>query len=321
MAKNFSAYAKLNKWESIEFALLYGIVYTLSLLPFCILYIISDFTYLILYHVVGYRKGVVRKNLRNSFPDKSNQELRSIERKFYHFLCDLIFETIKGASINQKEMKKRLVFNGVEHIEKAISERHNVALYLAHYCNWEWVTSITLWVSPDIYMGQIYHILESKVMDKLMLRLRSRWGTVNIPRIELLRRIVEQKKAGKQMMIGFISDQGPEMHNINYWTNFLHQDTAVISGTEVVARKYDFTCLYLKLSRPKRGYYVCDIEVMTSNPKSEPEFAITEKYARMLEQNINEHPELWLWSHNRWKRTRQHWEQYLVQFNRAKDNA
>lgn len=297
--------------ESIQYALLYSFVYILSLLPFCVLYLISDFVYLLIYHVVGYRKKIVRKNLRNSFPDKTDAELLKIEHGFYHFFCDLIFETVKGASISKKEMKRHMVFNGMERIDEALDSGQNVALYLAHYCNWEWVTSIKMWTTRDIYIGQVYHVLENKVMDKLMLKLRSRWNTVNIPRFELLRRVVEQKKAGKQMIIGFISDQAPEMHTINYWTDFLHQDTAIISGTETVARKYGFACLFLKIKRPKRGYYVCDIETMTLDPKQLPEFSATEMYARMLEQNINEQPELWLWSHNRWKRTRQHWQQFL----------
>lgn len=311
MTRNYSAYATLNTRERIEYTLLYSFVYLLSLLPFRVLYIISDLIFLIIYHVVRYRKEIVRKNLRDSFPDKTEEELLGIERGFYHFFCDLIFETVKGASISKKEMKRRMVFRGLEQIDTAVNNGQNAAIYLAHYCNWEWVTSIKLSVDENLYLGQVYHILESKVMDKLMLRLRSRWHTANIPRIELLRRIIEQKKAGKKMVLGFISDQGPEMHNINYWTNFLNHDTAVISGTETVARKYNFACFYLKIKRPKRGYYVCDIEVMELNPTQAPEFAITETYTRMLEQNIIEQPELWLWSHNRWKRTRQHWLDYI----------
>lgn len=319
MPKNFSAHATLNTWERIEYWGLYSSVYLLSLLPLRLLYSLSDLVFLLIYHVAGYRKDIVRKNLHNSFPEKSEEELQKIERGFYHFFCDLIFETVKGASISEKEMKRRMVFKGTEHLVEMLDSGKNVAVFLAHYCNWEWVTSLNLWLPKrDLYIGQIYHILESKVMDKLMLKLRSRWDTTNIPRNELLRRIVEQKKAGRQSVLGFISDQGPEMYTIDYWTVFLNQDTAIISGTETIARKYDFACLYLKISRPKRGYYVCEFQPMSFEPKQMPEFAVTEMYARMLERNIQEQPELWLWSHNRWKRTRQQWQQYLDYYNNRK---
>lgn len=312
MAKNFIADAPLNRREHILFVLLYGMVYAMSLLPLSVLYLFSDGLYLLVYRIVGYRRHVVRRNLANSFPEKSEAERRAIERGFYRFFCDYIVETVKMASISRREITRRVRYTGLEYVRQALDANRNVALYLAHYCNWEWITSIMLFMPQDIYGGQVYHVLTNKVMDKLLLRLRSRMGTVNIPRFELLRRVVEQKKAGRRMVIGFISDQAPEMHTITFWTDFLHQDTAVISGTETIARKYDFACLFLNIRRPRRGYYDVSIEPLAMDAAPLPPFEVTERYARALERNIRQQPENWLWTHNRWKRTRQHYEQFLA---------
>lgn len=311
MGKNHIATYKLNTMETILLWIMYGILYLISLLPLRLLYILSDACFLLVYHIFKYRREIVRKNLRNAFPEKNEEERSIIERKFFHFFCDYVFETIKLASISKKEMRRRMSYSGIERVHQALKDGHNVCLYLAHYCNWEWVTSIMLHLPDDICGGQVYHVLENKVMDKLMLKLRSKMGTINISRTELPRRIVTCRKAKQPMVIGFISDQGTELHNIRYWTQFLNQDTAVITGTETIAKKYDFVCFYLDIQRIRRGYYHVDVLPLTETTKEYPDFEITELYLHALEKSIRRQPDLWLWTHNRWKITPEIYQKFL----------
>jgi len=309
---NYSAYSTMTFTERIIYILLYGFAFLLSLLPLCVLYLLSDFTFVILYHMIKYRLTVVRKNLRKSFPEKTDEERTEIERKFYHFFCDYIFETIKLTTMSREKIKQHVKYVGLNHIYDALKEGHSVALYLAHYCNWEWITSIGLYMPDDILGGQVYHVLESKSFDTLMLKIRSRMGTENIPRYDSFRRMVKEFRSGRKMVIGFISDQGPEMHTIHHWMNFLNQDTAVITGTETLAKKLDFSCVYFDIVRERRGYYVVNIIPLSMNSADYKDYEITEMYFKSLEQTIRRNPEYWLWTHNRWKRTRKQYEEYLA---------
>lgn len=306
----------LNFWEKALYYLLFGIVFIFSLLPFPMLYALSDMLYLLIYRVVGYRKKLVRKNMRDSFPEKSAAELLSIEKKFYHFFCDYIMESIKLASISHTEIKRRVHFNGLEHIYDYLDKGHNVALYIGHYCNWEWITSIRLHLPPHVLGGQIYHILSNKPLNALLLYIRSRMGTESISMQVVLRRIITERKANKSIVLGFISDQVPLYPATRYWTDFLnHKDTIVITGTEVIAKKFDFSCVYFDISRPRRGYYDIDIVPMFENSKDIPDWDITEQYFRLFEKTICRAPEYWLWTHNRWKRSLEgmaEWKKHLI---------
>ena len=167
--------------------LTYGTLYLLSLLPLRVHYIISDFIYLVVYHLVGYRVKLVRKNLADSFPEKSETELRRIERDFYRWFCDYLVETVKLLTISEKELKRRMVFKGTEIVDEVVESGQSCAAYLGHYCNWEWITSLPLWVSPKAQCGQIYHVLENSEFDRLFLNIRQRMGAVCIPMAETLR--------------------------------------------------------------------------------------------------------------------------------------
>ena len=294
--------ASMSLLEKCLYYFIFSIVYVISLLPLSFLYIISDVLYLLFYKVASYRAKLVRKNLRDSFPDKSDAQLMGIEKKFYHFLCDYIVETIKLASMSRGEMLQRVHYSGVEHIIDCYNEGHNVAIYLGHYCNWEWITSIGLHVPKDIFGGQVYHILENKVLNALLLKLRSSMGTHSVSMQLILRKTVECKRAGIKMIIGFISDQSPLSQATNYFTTFLnHENTPFITGTEVIAKKFDYACVYFDISRPRRGYYDINIIPMGHSDEYE-EWQLTEAYARLMESSIRRNPEYWLWTHNRWKR-------------------
>ena len=279
--------------------------YILSLLPFWVHYLLSDFIYLILYKLVGYRKQVVRENLTISFPEKSKEELLRIERRFYHFLGDYFAESVKLMTISKQSLRRRLVFKNTEAIEECVESGQSCAVFLGHYCNWEWITSLPLWVTPKAQCGQIYHPIENKDFDRLFLRLRQRLGAVCIPMQDTLRKILEFRQAGQPVVIGYISDQKPHWVNIHHWVDFLHHDTPVLTGTERIARRMNHAVFYLDVRRLRRGYYEAEFKLITREPQQMPEFKLTDIYYQMLEASIQQAPEFWLWSHNRWSRTRE----------------
>lgn len=291
----------------ILYGSLYCIFYLVSLLPLTILYAISDGIYYMMYYVVRYRRHLVRKHLIDCFPEKSDEERLKIEREFYSWLCDYIVETIKLFTMSKKQIKKRMQFVGAEKVRESCQKGQSCAVYLGHYCNWEWITSLQLWVGEDIACGQLYHPLENKAFDKLFLYLRNRLGAQCIPMAESIRKIMKMRQEDKPIVIGFIADQVPLWNNIHYWTDFLHHDTPVFTGTEKIARKMNFAVYYLDIQRLKRGYYQAEFKLLTEIPKEKKEFEITETYIRELEKTIQRQPAFWLWTHNRWKRTREQW--------------
>lgn len=291
--------------------LLYGSVfciwYLMSLLPLRVLYVLSDGLFYLIYYIVKYRRPLVRKHLADCFPEKSETERIQIEKDYYSWFCDYIVETIKLFSMTKKQIKKRMKFVGAEKVMASCRKGQSCAVYLGHYCNWEWITSLQLWVDESIACGEIYHPLENKAFDKLFLYLRNRLGTLCIPMAESIRKIMKMRQEGKQTVIGFIADQVPLWENIHYWTDFLHHDTPVFTGTERIARKANFAVYYMDVQRLKRGYYQAEFKLITETPKELKEFEITERYIRELEKTIRRQPPFYLWTHNRWKRTRQEW--------------
>lgn len=276
-----------------------------SLLPFWILYLLSDFIYLVLYRLIGYRIKIVRKNLTDSFPEKSEKELRNIERKFYHCLCDYFVELLKTVSISNSAIQKRMVFKGTDLVNQCVEEGQSCAVYLGHTFNWEWITSLPLWVSDKAHCGQLYHALENPTFDQLFLRVRQRWGAECIALVDILRKTVEYKRHNQPTVLGYLGDQVPHWNNIHHWCWFLNHDTPVMTGTERIAIKNKQAIFFLEVSKVKRGYYEAEFKLITRTPEQLKEFEATDIYHQMLETSIRRQPELWLWSHNRWKRTRE----------------
>ena len=294
--------------------LVYGVLWLFSLLPMWVHYVIADGIYLIVYRLVGYRKKLVRKNLADSFPEKTKEELQAIEKGFYHWFCDYLVETIKMMTISEKNLKRRMVFKGVEGADEVLESGQSIALYLGHYCNWEWVTSMPLWITPKAHCGQIYHVLENAAFDKLFLKLRERWGAESIPMAETLRRVATYRKQGQPIMIGYISDQVPFWNNIHHWLNFLNHDTPVLTGTERLARGAGHAIFYLDMHRVRRGYYEATLKLITRDPKQTKDYELTDAYFRMLEESIRRDPVCYLWTHNRWKRTH---EEFNLRYDEA----
>lgn len=300
------------------YKVIHFIFHLISLLPFKLLYGLSDLLYVVLYHIMGYRKKVVRKNLRNSFPEKSDAERRTIERKFYHWLCDYFVESIKLLSISKKELQRRFTITNSDEVEKCFEEGQSAAAILGHYCNWEWLSCVGIDLPESRKMGLIYHPLRNKYFDQLFIDLRSHMGGVTVPKQDILRYLIRYKQQGIMSLFGYIADQGPKMNNIHLWLDFMHQDTPVFTGAERIMRKMNNAVFYVEMSRPKRGYYTCTYRLITRTPNSLPEHEITRRFFHLLEQTIAKLPEYYLWSHNRWKRTREEFDkEYIIENGRT----
>lgn len=290
----------------LKYKLLKGWLWSISIWPFPVLYAISDF--LCFFVSKFYRTKVVRENLRTAFPEKTEKELKEIEKKFYHQLCDNFIEDIKMLSMSKEEMMRRMTFSGLDEAKK----RHDAGqslhfLYLSHFGNWEWISSINYYTQPWCTSGQVYHPLRNDEMDELFCHLRGQYGGVNIKMKETFRRILQLRKEGKNYVIGFISDQQPKWSSIHHFVPFLNHDTAVFIGAEHIARKVDAFMMYGRMSRPKRGYYHLEIIPMEDHPASVPENTLTDRYFQLLGEDIRKHPEMWLWTHKRWSRTKEEW--------------
>ena len=292
-------------------SILYGLVWILSLLPMPVLYLFSDIAWLLMYICppLRYRKAIVRKNLALSFPDKDNKWLRRTERRFYYqFACQLM-EGLKTVSATDRWIERHMEIIGYDNIRKEVLKGQSHIAYMGHLGNWEWVPSLSRYFKDlDGFVGcQVYHRLENETMELFMLKLRSKFHTESIPMEQVMRRLLEYRNEGKTFLIGMIADQVPLWWNIHYWTQFMNRKTPVFTGAERISKKMDTAVWYINVTRKRRGFYRCDIQLMFSHTKDLPEYSVTEKYMRMLEDNIRQCPELWLWTHNRWKRD---WEGY-----------
>ena len=293
---------------NILYYILFAFWYLLSLLPFRVLYFISDLTYYPLYYGVRYRRRVVRQNLSECFPEKTEVELQAIEKRFYHFFCDYIVEVIKLLSISKESMMKHMTFEGLDEVVNSMqaNDKKFAFVFLGHYCNWEYVASLQYWV-PKAHCGQIYHRIYNKAFNNLFLRLRGQFGGESIEMKETLRRITGLRRQEKPVIIGFISDQSPKWESMHHWTTFLNHDTSFFIGTERIGKKIDAAIYYFHVTRVKRGYYKATIETITLNPKEYADYDLTDIYAKLLEQDIQREPAYWLWTHKRWKRTKEEW--------------
>ena len=274
-----------------------------SLLPLSVLYMISDIIlYPLVYYVARYRLKVVRKNLRNSFPDKSHDELKNIEKKFYHHFADLIVEVVYGYRVGDEEMRERVVFENVDLVEDLASKTHGVIAYLGHMGNWEWLVDLNKrFVNPAMVEYNVYRQLKNPASNKMMLELRSKRGGECIEKKLLLRKLVALRRSEHPFVVGMLSDQKPSKRSSYVWTQFLNQETAFLDGSEVLAHKFGFSAVYAHIWSPKRGYYRIRFEQITDDPELMQPEEMTKQYAELLEQNICAQPEQWLWTHNRWK--------------------
>ncbi|MBL4651842.1 MAG: lysophospholipid acyltransferase family protein [Flavobacteriales bacterium] len=282
----------------LNYILYYLIIIPISLLPYPLLYLFSDFLYLFIYYILGYRKKVVISNLKNSFPKKSLEELKLIEKKFYSHFCDIIVETLKTFTISEKDIRKRCNYKNAEMLNEYYKKGQSVIGVTAHYGNWEWgALSMGIFLKPKT-MG-IFQKLKSNFWDKKLRASRSKFGLTLIPTDKVKPWLNENKN--NVVFPGFVGDQSPFKANRCHWMTFLNQETPVFLGAEKYAREFNWPLIYAIVRKVKRGYYEIEFKLVTENPREETPSSITEKHVKILEESIIENPEYWLWTHRRWK--------------------
>lgn len=282
--------------------LIYGTLYLVSLLPFWCLYLISDFLFVLIYYVFGYRKKVVFENLRNAFPEKPEEEIKQIAYKFYRYFPDLLVESVKMATIRPEEVIKRIELLNPEEVYQYTDQGKGVIGVTSHYGNWE-LSIHRLSLMMDVPELIVYKPLNNKVFNKIHNQIRSRFGAEMVPMKQILRHIIKLKNVPHISM--FVADQTPTYQDSDYFMEFLNQDTLVYTGAERISRLTKFPVVFCEVRRKKkRGYYSCKFTTLVENPDAYPEHEITHIHNRFTEEIIRSEPAYWLWSHRRWKRKR-----------------
>ncbi len=282
-------------------SLLPSLIKLLSHIPLSVLYVISDILYVPVYHVVRYRRKIVRKNLTSSFPEKSKAEIISIEKKFYHHFIDQVMETVKMCTISSAEMQRRMKFTNIDHVNDLLRQGKSYSTYIGHYCNWEWIAASGMWLNTYSTCYQIYHKLANKPMDDLMLHIRERFGNTCVPMRETVRHIAKAVHDPLPVIIGFIADQSPKRRESKYFIDFLNHRVPVLTGTEKLTKHFGFGAFFMKVHKVKRGYYEAEFQELAPDPEKLSDFELTDLYFKRLEEEIREHPEYYLWTHNRFK--------------------
>lgn len=286
-----------------NYALYYLVILPLSHLPFRVLYILSDIMYLVLYRLIGYRKRIVHTNITNSFPEKSAEEILKIEKGFYRHLCDLIVESLKTFTISEEESQKRLTVRNPEVTDRFFIEGKSIVGTGGHNGNWELYAVVCARQIKHSAVA-LYTPLNNKFFDKILRESRSRFGLSMIPTSSAKEALPKDLKS-KPAMVIFGIDQCPRKTQRAYWMNFLNQETGVQFGAEKYARDHNLPVVFGNIHKIKRGYYEVEYFVVCEDPSTMETGEITEKFTRMLENFIKEKPQYWLWSHKRWKYTRE----------------
>jgi len=244
----------------------------------------------------------VLNNLSNSFPEKDHQEIKDISKSFYKHFCDIIFEVIKMIHLSKKQLDKRMVYDGLEYFDEAYRQNKHISVFLGHNGNWEWISCIANIIPHHAYT--VYKPLSNKYFDRFMYRIRSRMGIDLLPIRQVSKELLINYRNNHLTGTGFIADQTPTKDEIGYWTEFLNQDTPFSIGVEKITQKMNAAVVFLAIVKVSRGHYKVNVIKLFDKSKDQPEYAITEKYARVMEEHIQKHPAHWLWSHRRWKRKR-----------------
>lgn len=289
----------------VVYWLTYAGMWLLALLPFRVLYILSDGLCLLMRYVVHYRRRVIRENLENSFPEKTTGELREIEHEFYRYICDYMLEEIKLMRMSFEDLSRRMEYGNTEEYLAMIEKYGGIVVLIPHYANFEWLTGMGAIMQPGDVPLQVYKPLRNKYMNKMFKLIRARHGGYNVPKHSTAREVIRLRREGKRVVIGLITDQSPNRRDAHYWTTFLNQDTVFMDGGERIARMMNYPVFYCELEKQGRGYCKAYFDLLTENPKQMTDGEITEQFARRLEQTIQRAPAYWFWSHKRWKLTRE----------------
>lgn len=285
--------------KALGYYIFFAVNYLVTLLPLRVLYIFSDIFYVVIYYLIRYRRNIVAANLKNSFPEKSDAELKKIRRRFYRYLADLFVETLKATHMSPKQITRRFTVRDLTLVNRIYDEGRDIVAVCGHYNNWEWLSSVPLQTRYKTLT--IYKPLKNIYFDHFITRLRTRYGVHASPMEHVYRDIINFRNNNIRTATAFIADQTPPRDNNPYWATFLNQETCFYRGPEKIAVKLDMPVFFVHIARRKRGYYELDMKLITEHPRDEAPDFITSRHASMLEEAIREKPEYWLWSHRRWK--------------------
>lgn len=289
--------------KRLVYILLYPLLWLTSILPMWWLYAYASGLFVLIYYLVGYRKKVVKNNLRLVFPEKSSSEINAIARQFFQHLCDIIFETIKHLTISEKEITRRFRFENLEVLEDLYQKDKSVLLMCGHYASWEWVGILD---QQNPYNGfGVYKKLDNPYFDRLVKKIRGRFGPTIISNRKIVPTLFRQHQKGEKTMTLILSDQTPKLGAFKQRDTFMEVNVPVFTGTEELAKKLDFAAVYLKVRKVKRGHYAASFVTLAENPNEFEDFQITRMFLDEIEKQIRTEPQYYLWSHKRWKHRNQ----------------
>ena len=288
--------------QFLLYILIYPILWSISILPFRILYIVSDGVYILTYYIIGYRKKTVRENLALALPHLSEKERLVIEKKSFRHMCDVFLEMIKTLTISKSEIDKRYVFKNLEVYSNLEKKGKSIALLCAHYASYEWAVSMNSKASFECFA--IYKKINNRYFDKLVRTIRSKFEATLITTKETIPVIATNFRNKKLGLYGLVSDQSPKLGSFFHWNKFMGIEVPIHTGGEMLAKKYDMNVIFLRTKKVKRGFYEASFEVLSEDVKEVPNYEITDQFLKLVEQQIYEEPEFYLWSHKRWKHKR-----------------
>ena len=273
----------------------------LGYVPFWLIYLWADLLFLILFYLIGYRKKTVIQNLKNSFPDKPDEEIRKITKGFYRHFADMVVETLKAVQVSDKTLTNRFRYKNPEVLNELYDQGKSVALLSGHYGNWEWGIAMPRVLKHQVNV--IYRPIQDEIFDRYMKKVRSRYGMFLMPARISLRTMLELEKTGQLSATYYLTDQ-TALKDTDYWMMFLNQETAVFPGAEKVASRFKQAVVFMDIQKVRRGHYEIEFTKLFDDASQTAQYEVTKAHTKFLEEIIRKRPELWLWSHKRWKHVR-----------------
>ncbi len=283
----------------IVFIIVYPVIWLISILPFRVLYIISDGIYFLIYYIFGYRKKVVLDNLNLAFPNNSLSENKKLRKQFYHHFVDVFMEMIKSFTASKETVYKHYKFTNIDFFTDLYKDGKSVVLMGSHYANWEWIMSLDSFVDYKGYAA--YTKVNNPYFNSKTLNSRAKFGTHLIQTSKIISEMQQNQKNKVQAMYGLLSDQSPQLKKTFYWTEFLGVKVPVHTGAEMLAKRYDMNVVFMEVKKVKRGYYETTFSLITNDASSIPDYQITDMFLAKAEKQIRTEPAYYFWTHRRFK--------------------
>ncbi|MGM5631773.1 lysophospholipid acyltransferase family protein [Apibacter raozihei] len=285
--------------QLISFLIFYPLLWIVSKVPFRILYILSDISYWVLYRIVGYRKKTVRENLQIALPHFSDYKRKQVEKKFYQHFCDSFLEMIKTMTISEREMENRFKIKNIDLVKEFEAKGKSVILVCAHYSSYEWLLIMNKYLNFKGF--GVYKKLRNKYFDQMIRNVRGKFGGTLVNSKDIKDTLKSNQESGIKGYYGFVSDQSPKLRKVNHFTQFFGVNVPVFTGAEFLAKKHDMSIMFVKGKKVKRGYYTAEFVSPKKDIYEYSDYELTDEFFRLLESQILEAPEYYLWTHKRFK--------------------